>query len=124
MFGDVDRVEQTGDLVQWSLVGGWALPESGAVEMITAPRREPKRSGRGDLPRPGSSPYLTLRQLEQQGAQGFGDLLQALESQEAEGITNRATDEVMEPFEGASLVHFYVTRGVQNTIVRRLRRSA
>ena len=58
-------------------------------------------------------PYLTLRQLEQQSAQGLGDVVQALESEEAERISNRATDQVMEPFEGASLMHFYVTGGVK-----------
>jgi hypothetical protein len=54
------------------------------------------------------SAYLPLRQLEQEGAQGLGDLFQALEGEEAVGITNRAPEEAVEPLEGTSLMHFYM----------------
>jgi hypothetical protein len=58
-------------------------------------------------------PYLTLRQLEQQGTQWFGDLFQAVESEEVVRITNRAPDEAMKPREGAALVHLDVTGGMK-----------
>ena len=111
---DIDAVEQPGDLLQRSVVGGWALPETGAVEMDRRPTvTSPRGLGEEILPIWELPPYFPLGQLEQQGAQGFGYHLQALESEGAVGITNRATDEVMETFEGASLMHFHVAGGVK-----------
>ena len=111
---DIDAVEQPRDLFQRSIVGERALPEAGTIEMDRRPTiTSPSGLGEEIFPIRELSPYFPLGQLEQQSAQGFGYVLQALESEGAVRITNRATDEVMEPLESASLVHFHVTGGMK-----------
>ena len=76
---DIDTVEQPGDLFQRSVVGGWALPETGAVEMDRRSTiASPSGLGEQIFPIRELPPYFPLGQLEQQGAQGFGYVLQAL----------------------------------------------